>query len=67
MVRVWSYTKAVLIGFDVLINAILGGAEYQTISCRIGESIDTGGWASKVPWPAWFREHCLISIYETIV
>ena len=61
------YVFAVLIGIDVLANALLGGREYQTISCRIGESIRDGGWASHVPWPDWWRRHCLSAIYETIV
>jgi hypothetical protein len=61
------YLKAVLIGVDVLGNALLCGRPYQTISCRIGESIKAGGWAASVPWPAWWRAHCLGAIYETIV
>ena len=62
-----SYIITVLIGIDVLCNAILGGKRYQTISCRIGESITSGGWACKVPWPEWFREHCLKAVYRTVV
>ena len=62
-----GYVLAVLIGLDVFINALFGGEVYQTMSCRIGESIDAGGWASHVPWPAWFRAHCAASIYTTVV
>lgn len=62
-----NYLQAVLIGFDVLCNALCFGRKYQTISCRIGESIKASGWASHIPWPAWFREHCLYSVFETIV
>ena len=65
--RLGRYVLAVLIGLDVLVNAICGGAEYQTISCRIGESIRDGGWAASVPWPAWWRAHCAASIYSAIV
>lgn len=61
------YLKAVLIGIDVLGNALLGGRPYQTVSCRIGESITAGGWAAFVPWPAWWRAHCLGAVYEAIV
>jgi len=28
-----SYAKGVFVGFDVLVNAILGGRPYQTLSC----------------------------------
>ncbi|MDR3488828.1 MAG: hypothetical protein P4M05_28485 [Bradyrhizobium sp.] len=62
-----NYVLGVLIGVDVLANAILGGRWYQTISCRIGESMESGGWASKAPWPAWWVAHCKSSVYETIV
>ncbi len=58
---------AFLIGIDVLANAIIGGRPYQTISCRIGESIESGGWASKVHWPQWWEQHCTSSVFETIV
>jgi hypothetical protein len=62
-----NYLLAVAIGLDVLVNGLIGGRKYQTMSCRIGESIQGGGWASHVPWPAWFRAHCLSSVFETIV
>lgn len=62
-----DHLLAVLIGLDVLVNALLGGAKYQTMSCRIGLSIQAGGWASRVPWPQWFRAHCAGAVYETIV
>lgn len=61
------YIVTVLIGLDVLVNALLGGNPYQTISCRLGLSIAGNGWASRVPWPAWFKQHCLDSIYRTVV
>jgi hypothetical protein len=62
-----DYLLGIAIGLDVIVNAILGGRQYQTMSCRIGESIRSGGWASRIPWPAWWRAHCLSSVYETIV
>ena len=62
-----GYVLAVLIGLDVFVNAILGGQVYQTLSCRVGESIASGGWASRVPWPAWWVRHCSASIYTTVV
>jgi hypothetical protein len=58
---------AILVGVDVLGNALLGGRPYQTVSCRIGESINAGGWAARVRWPNWWRKHCLGAVYETIV
>jgi hypothetical protein len=58
---------AILIGFDVLANALTGGGKYQTISCRIGLSIERGGWASKIPWPKWWIEHCEQAVFiETL-
>ena len=62
-----TYIGNVLIGIDVLVNAILGGRRYSTISSRIGESIKAGGWASRIPWPHWWVEHCLSSDYTTEV
>jgi hypothetical protein len=62
-----NYVLGILIGFDVTANAIIGGAHYMTISARIGLSIKAGGWASKVPWPAWWVRHCMTSVYMTVV
>jgi hypothetical protein len=62
-----GYILGVAIGLDVLANAILAGKRYQTISCRIGESIESGGWASRVPWPAAFIKHFKSAIYVTTV
>lgn len=62
-----DWLLAILIGLDVTANAILLGRKYQTISSRIGESIKAGGWAARVPWPAWFRDHCLRSIAQVVV
>lgn len=67
LARLAAYLIGVLIGFDVLANAVLGGARYETISCRLGLSMRDGGWASRVPWPSWFRAHCAASIYTTTV
>lgn len=58
---------AILIGLDVLANALTGGGKYQTISCRIGLNIERGGWASRVPWPKWWIEHCEQAVFiETV-
>ena len=65
--RFGRYILNVLIGVDVLADAILGGPAYMTISARVGESINSGGWASRVPWPAWWRAHCAAAIYTAIV
>lgn len=61
------YLLAVLIGADILINALLGGDSYTTLSCRIGESIRDNGWAARVPWPNWLKQHFLDSVFETVV
>ena len=62
-----GYLLGILIGVDVLLNALLAGAPYNTISCRVGLSIQNDGWASHVPWPAWWRDHCAAAIYTTVV
>lgn len=73
----WAQTEignrifCLLIGFDVLANAVItlfvGGEAYTTISCRVGMSIKSGGWASRVPWPQWWINHCEESVFETVV
>lgn len=62
-----SHLLAVLIGLDVFVNALLGGRAYQTISSRLGENIAAGGWAARVPWPAWWLRHCRGAVYTTEV
>ena len=62
-----GHVLAVLIALDILANAVLGGRAYQTVSSRIGESIRAGGWASRVPWPAWWRAHCQAAVYVRVV
>jgi hypothetical protein len=52
----------ILIGVDVTANAILFGHRYETISSRIGASIEHGGWAASVRWPAWLEKHFITSI-----
>ena len=52
---------ALLIALDELASAATGGAAYSTVSSRMGFSMEDGGWASHVPWPAWWRAHCLAS------
>jgi hypothetical protein len=61
------YVLAVLIAIDILINSLTGGEAYTTLSCRIGESIQAGGWASRIPWPHWLYQHFLDSVFEDIV
>jgi hypothetical protein len=61
------YVLAVLIGADIFVNATLGGESYTTLSCRIGESIQSGGWAAYVPWPKWLKDHFLRSVFDTTV
>ena len=62
-----SYAKAVFVGFDVLVNALLGGRPYQTLSCRVGESIMDHGWAARIPWPKSLKDHFLGSVHEAVV
>ncbi len=62
-----SHILAMLIGLDIMANALIGGRAYQTISSRCGESMRSGGWASRVPWPAWWVRHCEGAVYTTEV
>jgi hypothetical protein len=62
-----KYIFALLIGLDVLANSIIGGEPYQTISCRIGLSIQNGGWAARIQWPAPLLNHFKVSVFKTIV
>ena len=62
-----AYPRAILIGLDVLCNAVLAGRPYQTLSCRVGESIMDNGWAAHVPWSRAWINHCLASVHEAIV
>ena len=65
--RIGGYLIGIAIAVDILANALLGGDHYTTISCRIGESITAGGWASRVPWPAFAKRHFLSSVFEQVV
>ena len=62
-----GYILGVLIGLDVLLNAILAGQPYNTISCRVGLSIQNGGWASHIPWIFFFIDKWSSEIYTTVV
>lgn len=54
------YIVTVLIGLDILLNALLGGEPYETISARIGQKMENPDhrW-SRWHRPAWWRRHCL--------
>lgn len=68
MVAIRYYLLGILIAIDVLANSLIPGAvHYETISCRIEENIKAGGWASKVPWPAFMLRHFLGADYVTKV
>ena len=64
---VWLHLYALLIALDVLLSALTGGGPYKTISCRLGQSMMNNGWASRVPWPAWWRAHCTAAVYMRVV
>jgi hypothetical protein len=61
------YLVTVLLGIDILVNSLLGGQAYQTLSCRIGLSIRDGGWASRIPWPDPLEEHFRSAVYDAVV
>ena len=62
MKLVANYVWKVLLAIDQLGNAMLGGWHDETISSRVGKSILAGGWASKVPWPKWLRDHWIETV-----
>ena len=58
----------VLIAVDVLVSSLTGGAAYKTISSRIGERMaDPQSRLANWTWPAWWRRHCLQSVYQAWV
>ncbi|WP_047308767.1 hypothetical protein [Rhodopseudomonas palustris] len=57
-----DYVWNLLLAIDQLGNALAGGWHDETISSRVGKSILAGGWASKVWWPRWLRDHWLDSV-----
>lgn len=62
--RYRGYGLSALIGLDIFLNTLLGG-RVETISARIGRSIQLNGWAGRVPWPAPLRRHFLAAARET--
>lgn len=60
-----AYFRTIAVGVDITINAVLGGKNYETLSARIGKSILSGGWASKINWPDWLHKHFIEAIFET--
>jgi hypothetical protein len=60
-----AYLRTIAIGVDVTFNAVLGGSAYETLSARIGKSILSGGWASKINFPDWLHRHFIEAIFDT--
>lgn len=61
--RVSRYVRNILVWADEGCNVVLlFGDPGETISSRIGKSVQGGGWASHVPWPAWLLGHFTRSI-----
>lgn len=44
--------------------AVFLGDPDESLSGVIGKSIERGGWASRVPWPRWLRNHFTSSIED---
>lgn len=57
-----NYLYNVHVALSQLANTLLGGDPDESISGRIGKSIQAGGWAAQVPWPSFARTHFLASI-----
>jgi hypothetical protein len=65
--RLLIYLVNIGLAIDVLANALLGGAPFQTVSCRIGLNIQAGGFWSRVPMPGWLRQHFLDAVFTAVV
>jgi len=46
-------------GLSHAVNAARGGDPGEALCHALGRSMQDGGWASLVRWPAWFRRHCI--------
>ena len=58
-----NYAYNVFVSVDQLMNAaLLFGDPDETVSGRIGKSIEAGGFWSRVPWPQWLLCHFLQSV-----
>lgn len=62
MRTVLNYIYNLHVALSQLANTLLGGDPDESLSGRIGKSIEAGGWAARVPWPAMVRRHWLASI-----
>jgi hypothetical protein len=60
----WVYNQHVVVSQAVNAFVFFGDPD-ESVSGRIGKSIISGGWASRVRWPAWMRRHWLGSIEQT--
>ena len=63
MAYIFNYLYNVMVALSQLLNVIfLFGDPDESISGRIGKSYKAGGWAAKVPWPAFMLNHWVASV-----
>lgn len=58
-----AYLYEVLAVFSMMLNALFVNLiryrpTRESLCAGCGRSMDGGGWASRVMWPAWFVRHC---------
>ncbi len=60
---IFNYLYNILTLLSQAINTVIFlGDPDESLSGRIGKSYKAGGWAFKVPWPAFMLKHWLASI-----
>lgn len=52
-----GYLYGIGTALSQLANALIGGEPDETLSLRIGQSMDRGGLASRIPMPVCIRQH----------
>lgn len=57
----YLYNLGTMLSQAINVVLFLGDPD-ESCSSRLGKSIEAGGWASRLPWPAAFRSHFVRSI-----
>lgn len=57
----YFYNVATVLSQAINTIVFLGDPD-ESLSSRIGKSVEAGGWASRVPWPGFVRRHLIRSI-----
>lgn len=60
--HVLNYLYNLATALSQLLNTLIGGDPDESLSGRIGKSLMKGGWAARVPWPGFLRDHWIGSV-----